>query len=532
MDRGGRQAARKAEEVFRNRWYDLDEDHVRLILDAVDALDDESLGERPLLVTAGVIAYQLKRTRPGAPVESGALLERFASVVERLGGRAHADADPTSATLRILMKMVSARWRGDYGRAVELTELLRDRSLRGSLKDAVLDRGTEEIRPGQIALQCGVTELLRGDLPAAMLHFIEAHRAGGDPPHRHFAKVGAMANAAMTAAVDGQADLTARWLDRIGRAAPVPDWCEEAILAGATIARGILAADRLDLTEAGRYAADLTRLSEGSELWPFAIYAQCSSDLMREEPVRALRRLREAGFERGRRGAPESIAGGILLRARLDALLLNGEGSMVLRLSERHGDPVRTLVPRARTHLLAGDAITASRIAARALRTADLPKRDLWESHLISAVAELRLGDRTEARMRFGQLVQAAPGSLPALLHRAPRGDIEDLYTLIGRTPPAEAMAAEDANPVEIVTLTPRESHVLMLWVGGMRAGEIAQKEVVSEHTVRTQIKRIYRKLGVSSRTEAVRRAHLLGILDVDRDAPDGVRSPRKRSSR
>jgi LuxR family maltose regulon positive regulatory protein len=42
---------------------------------------------------------------------------------------------------------------------------------------------------------------------------------------------------------------------------------------------------------------------------------------------------------------------------------------------------------------------------------------------------------------------------------------------------------------------------------------EIGARLFVSRNTVRTEVSSIYRKLGVSSRTEAVERATALGLL-------------------
>jgi DNA-binding CsgD family transcriptional regulator len=45
------------------------------------------------------------------------------------------------------------------------------------------------------------------------------------------------------------------------------------------------------------------------------------------------------------------------------------------------------------------------------------------------------------------------------------------------------------------------------------RADKIAERLFLSGHTVRTEIKTIYRKLGVSSRNDAVQQATAIGLL-------------------
>ena len=61
--------------------------------------------------------------------------------------------------------------------------------------------------------------------------------------------------------------------------------------------------------------------------------------------------------------------------------------------------------------------------------------------------------------------------------------------------------------------LTERELAVLRLLVGELSAQQIAQSIYVAPSTVRTHIKSIYRKLGVSSRKEAVEEAHARGLI-------------------
>jgi LuxR family transcriptional regulator, maltose regulon positive regulatory protein len=61
--------------------------------------------------------------------------------------------------------------------------------------------------------------------------------------------------------------------------------------------------------------------------------------------------------------------------------------------------------------------------------------------------------------------------------------------------------------------LTERELDVLRLLVGELSARQIALNLYVAPSTVRTQVKSIYRKLGVSSREQAVHEARLRGLI-------------------
>lgn len=64
--------------------------------------------------------------------------------------------------------------------------------------------------------------------------------------------------------------------------------------------------------------------------------------------------------------------------------------------------------------------------------------------------------------------------------------------------------------------LSDREQEILRLVVKGFRFPEIAELLGVSAHTVKTHVRRIYEKLEVSSRGEAVYEALHLGLVQVD----------------
>jgi DNA-binding NarL/FixJ family response regulator len=63
--------------------------------------------------------------------------------------------------------------------------------------------------------------------------------------------------------------------------------------------------------------------------------------------------------------------------------------------------------------------------------------------------------------------------------------------------------------------ITDRELKVIQQVARGFNAQEIALQMGISSHTVATHVKRIYKKLHVHSRSEAVYEATLLGLLDL-----------------
>lgn len=87
---------------------------------------------------------------------------------------------------------------------------------------------------------------------------------------------------------------------------------------------------------------------------------------------------------------------------------------------------------------------------------------------------------------------------------------------LAGKTYLAPAAAAKLAEGVMRVQVTPRELSTLRLMADGKSNKEIAGALGISERTVKTHLGHLFEKLGVTSRTEAVRVATRRGLVRLD----------------
>ena len=130
------------------------------------------------------------------------------------------------------------------------------------------------------------------------------------------------------------------------------------------------------------------------------------------------------------------------------------------------------------------------------------------------------------------KMLLAAPIAQPEQEYRAPTHSRSFVAKLLaafeqeeqqGRTPPrtetplsqAPDLPGRSPSPslVPVEPLTRREQEVLRLLVAGRTYAEMAEALVVSPNTIKTQVSRIYRKLGVSRRAEVIAvtaRLHLL----------------------
>ena len=93
-------------------------------------------------------------------------------------------------------------------------------------------------------------------------------------------------------------------------------------------------------------------------------------------------------------------------------------------------------------------------------------------------------------------------------------GCIRDV--LAGKTYIAPAAAAKLAEGVTRVQLTPREMAALRLMADGKANKEIADALDISERTVKTHLGHLFEKLGVTSRTEAVKVATRRGLVRLE----------------
>jgi two-component system, NarL family, nitrate/nitrite response regulator NarL len=109
-----------------------------------------------------------------------------------------------------------------------------------------------------------------------------------------------------------------------------------------------------------------------------------------------------------------------------------------------------------------------------------------------------------------------APEALSAAIHAVAAGlrVMPSTATVLTRLAP-EIDETSDGDPMFEEALTPREHEVLELAALGLSNHAIAARLAISDHTVKFHLASVYGKLGVRSRTAAVRRGLSRGLITI-----------------
>ena len=216
------------------------------------------------------------------------------------------------------------------------------------------------------------------------------------------------------------------------------------------------------------------------------------------------------------------------------AYAANGDVQAALDAARRAGPPssLTGAVALARARLAAADPRAAAQALARASATVADQTPDLLrlEASLLEAELGYGGGDQDRGRQALEHALKLAEKErvlLPFAIQRAwiepvlrrdagLAGDFRFLFqppAAPGRPLAVPPAAAGQAAPVIVEQLSGRELEVLRHVSRMLSTAEIAEEMYLSVNTVKSHLKSIFRKLGVSHRREAVRRARQLALL-------------------
>jgi LuxR family transcriptional regulator, maltose regulon positive regulatory protein len=297
------------------------------------------------------------------------------------------------------------------------------------------------------------------------------------------------------------------------------------ILGTVCLARGRLdeAAYHIDQAMSGAVQCDLVARAS-------APLAQAGLHLLRGDPALGLDRLDEARVDVGTIGLPPIVSASFrLIEAELRLALGDVRAAARLMASPAPGSdpfPDWTAVVTAKVHLADGAAADAA-AAIGPYATGRSASIRTTEACLLHARALRTLGNRIASERfleRALQLANVEGLRLPFLVNAGLVNDMLVSHLAAGTGYPATiadltgAVADEPTtSPAPLQTgvdpLTERELTVLRHLRSMMSTAEIASMLCVSANTVKTHVKNVYRKLGVSRRRDAVRRAQEVGLF-------------------
>lgn len=285
----------------------------------------------------------------------------------------------------------------------------------------------------------------------------------------------------------------------------------------------VLALEDGDLPAIDRHLAAAGPIEDIVEHWRLFALLRARRDRLAGEVEAGLLRLQ---LLRQRRGSAPGTPGGksILDIAEAELLLSAGRPQLARRVIERaagHSPTARIVL--ARVELELGRTVAAMKQAGQLLQRPGRQLRGRLEAGLVLACAALRSGhdrDAAPAAERAVELLRVT--GLRAPLRTIPRRDRAALVEALisaGLDASMVPLVSTEFSPVEaggdpVVVLTRRERATLRAFAEEETVEGAAQRMFVSRNTVKSHLRSVYRKLGVSSRDAALARATALGLLD------------------
>jgi LuxR family transcriptional regulator, maltose regulon positive regulatory protein len=467
---------------------------------------------QPLLVLAATALCR------GAPEAVAAPLEAAEAVLER---RPTDDQIPARLAAA-LIRLVLARRTGDLGMATAASG--RAQALTAGLPGEVHIRHPE-VRV-QVMAGLGVAEMWAGRFDAAADRFTEALAACTPETSRE--RAGSLGYLALVEALRGR---LGHAVQRAGEAADAMsgggDDLTEHVIPGANVALAWVYLQQGDTQEAHaqlKLADGAVRLNPCKLIGALACLAAAQRRLAVGQATAAVEMIRRAGqdWSPAPPGWLELRLATLESRARAAA----GDVPAAVATAESASPGPDAAAALAHAWLAAGDQEAARRVldaAGQETQHLGMALADARVSYGAGDVARgrrcleraLRLAKPEQVRLPFAM----ERSWLRPVLRRDPelvqayRELLEPNVITPGTVPTDTPLPAGQAAPLIVERLSVREREVLAYASGMLSTAEIAAEMYLSVNTVKTHLRSIYRKLSVTHRSEAVRRARQLDLI-------------------
>lgn len=438
---------------------------------------------------------------------------------QRVADASFVDEDtPSLAADRILVRAIALRLEGRAQDALDLLDTSpEDYSVFGHLRE-----DTSGGRMPSRRLSIGLIATLAEQHGRARQQLGAAARAHA-PVRFPWVPRAASALLALSHALEADHPAARLWMTRAEALPRTRSWGEKRSDEYLALARLHLAVDTLDLDLAQRLIEENPSPFDHSYLWPFAADVYTQYHLLRRQPQTAQAMWREildsTPPAQDLQGAPRRSLLEVPLWMSLATESHADAAAQMERAETPENDSLSILAD-----YVAGNLESALLRASALLPRVQTDPRVLMRLLGIVAACHHSAGNLTEREATLDLLLAraevfglwAAVAFSPAplresILARNVPGALRDLLT--GPAAPSSTV------PAISEALTPAEADILRLVAAGRNRKEMSTLLHLSENTVKTHLRHIYRKLGVSSRAQAVERANEVRAL-VLRESP------------
>lgn len=495
-----------ARAVLVNAW-PLFSDHYDLLRSAVAGLPSVQLEKHPVLRVLHPMTPVLSRTtRPFKPL-------LYADHARNLS--------PDELDVLTLAQMIAFRMSGDLTSALTYARRLEDRIIQTRVESRERTDGPLWYYHHQI----GATLLAAGDSSRALLELATARQLARFALQRDAERI-TLARTALAHATRGSLDDAARALEEATALPPVTPAHANSNRATERAAAALIGIDRLD----GDTDALLSALESYDSIeitWPFALLARSRALLAAHRPDDALETIQLA--EAAHPPQLGSFGADVLAAASIEALIELGDlRSARATATAAAGAGVLTSLATIRLCLHESDLDAATRLALTVSDDRTLGPAQRAEHILLTAWLEFartgevdkalavhvcRLGTNHDCRRLFAsmprQLVERVRVHLPA-------ASVASFDGIVGGL----AQTEFESRP----QLTRSELRILRALTEFDTTATIAEAFHVSPNTVKSQLQSLYRKLGCSTREDALRLAARVHLIGPSASGPAGTR--------
>lgn len=393
--------------------------------------------------------------------------------------------DALASLLAATEQAISARRAGRFADAA--AAVLRCHELIGSFDDTQRSGfAPDEVR---VRLEWASTLALADDPVRALRGYERAWDAALAHGLAEHARVAA-ASVALIHALRGDHRYARVWLRRAADAGP-----DDAPPAAAA-AEAVMALDRLEVEQAETWLASADGL-ESTEGWAVVPFLHARLALFRGSWQAAALRLRATCVAHHDGLWSSGFSARLLHAARRYLALASRDAGTVERMLPgaliRSADSTEPDIDHALRLLSTGDTTGARRVLTALIDDVHTPLRETLSAQIVLLATGDDVPSATAIRDAARQTIISE--HLPAVLTELPA-------ELVGAD--LRALLPAPRRVIALPALTPRERVMLAHLAGGESIRGIAAAEHISQNTVKTHLRTLYRKLGVTTRREAV----------------------------